>query len=415
MSKNQRGSALIVTLMVMALLGLFIAASLSQATTEATLMSNANTNTQSFYAAQASLELMSRNFNNLFDAVLTPSQADIDSVKSSVPSIPGFTITQDVQSLDNNTSTTAIIASGQFAGLSALRNRWSFSATATATNGSQVLLTRTINNYLVPIFQFGTFYNNDMDFHPGPLFNFGGRVHSNGNIYLAANTGLYFRDKVTAAKSIVTDIVHNGTALSTVGATIGHVYVSNGSTNVSVTQGSVTGGPSMGSAPGSQPGEPMGTSNATSWASFAPSFNGNLVANATPLRLPLTIGNNDPVELIRRGKSTDSAILASSRYYNKPGLRLRQPMMPPAHLTSFNSKGCHIYWPEKCSMSVELCIHFDPEALSDGMPLKGERINMVVNQSATPMPNGTPSTNPQTTQTKPQTHTPTPHHLHSST
>ena len=339
-SKNQRGSALIISLMVLALLGMFIVASLSQATTEATLMSNDNTNSEAFYAAQASLEMMSRNFNNLFDFTLSPTTSDINAVQSATPSIPNFTITQAVQSL-TNTSTTVTIGTGQFAGLNALRNAWSFTATATKANGSQVQLNRTVNNYLVPIFQFGTFYNRDMDFHPGPLFNFGGRVHSNGKIYLAAGTGLYFQSKVTAAGEIITNRLHNGRDLSTISATLGNVFVSNGSSNVSVTQGSST----------------MATDGTfalnSGWAAFVAAFRGNLVANAPQLRLPLTIGNNDPVELVKRGKSTDSSLLASSRYYNKPGIRVcisdTQAQLPGGsggiNLTATQADGKKGYWP----------------------------------------------------------------------
>ena len=334
--------------MIMSLLGLFIVGSLSQATTEATLMNNDNTNSEAFYAAQASLELMSRNFNNIFDFTLSPSTSDLNSIQTSTPTIPGFTITQAVTAI-TNTSTTVTIGTGQFAGLNALRNAWSFTATATNTNGSQVQVTRTVNNYLVPIFQFGTFYNNDMDFHPGPLFNFGGRVHSNGNIYLAAGTGLYFQSKVTAAGSVVTDVLHNGKTLSSISATLGNVFVSNGSSNVSVTQGSVTNGLDVG---GSEPLEPTGTVN-SGWTAFDASFRGNLVANAPQLKLPLTIGNNDPVELVRRGKSTDSSILASSRYFNKPGIRVcisdSQSQLPGGtggiNLTASQADGKLGYWP----------------------------------------------------------------------
>src|SRR5215469_4217632 len=153
-SKNQRGVTLIVTLMVLSLMGLFIAASLSLATTESTLMSNDNTNAQAFYAAQASLELMSRDFNNVFQFHLNPSTSDLNGIQSDTPSITGFTFNQNVVSMDA-ASTTVTISSGPFVGLNALRNRWSFTATATAANGSQAQVTRTLNNYLIPIFQFG--------------------------------------------------------------------------------------------------------------------------------------------------------------------------------------------------------------------------------------------------------------------
>ncbi len=51
-------------------------------------------------------------------------------------------------------------------------------------DGTEVALTRQMNNYLIPIFQFGMFSNDDIELHPGAPFSFNGRVHANGNIYV---------------------------------------------------------------------------------------------------------------------------------------------------------------------------------------------------------------------------------------
>ena len=94
-------------------------------------------------------------------------------------------------------------------------------------------------NNEIPIFQFGIFYDDDMEFHPGPVFNFGGRVHSNGNIFLAAGSGLYFSSKVTAHNNVFTDVGKNGKSYTTWGD---QVYVKDGSgvpTRVDHTMGSV--------------------------------------------------------------------------------------------------------------------------------------------------------------------------------
>ena len=46
------------------------------------------------------------------------------------------------------------------------------------------------------MFQFGIFSDNDLSFFAGPSFNFGGRVHTNQNLYLAqgANETLLLSD-----------------------------------------------------------------------------------------------------------------------------------------------------------------------------------------------------------------------------
>jgi hypothetical protein len=64
---------------------------------------------------------------------------------------------------------------------------------------------RKINNYLVPIFQFGMFSNDDLEVHPGPQFTFNGRVHANGNLYVSGTTT--FLSKVTTANELVVDVL----------------------------------------------------------------------------------------------------------------------------------------------------------------------------------------------------------------
>ena len=205
---GQRGTASLTAILVLALLSLFTAASLSRVTTEAVVMGNDYSNTKAFYAAQASLELMSRNFNRVFDTQLRPSPADLTRIRNTKPDIDGFDFIQDIT--QNGTGDTRPIEDGDFAGLISLRTPYRLDATATYPNGAQVQLTRTFYNHQIPIFQFGIFYNDDMEFHPGPRFDFGGRVHSNGNIFIMSGNDLFFRSRVTAAGEIVRDVARNG-------------------------------------------------------------------------------------------------------------------------------------------------------------------------------------------------------------
>ena len=59
---SQRGTAMIIAIMIMALLAIFVAASVSRVTNEALIMGNDQANSEAYFAAQASLEHMSRNF-----------------------------------------------------------------------------------------------------------------------------------------------------------------------------------------------------------------------------------------------------------------------------------------------------------------------------------------------------------------
>jgi hypothetical protein len=339
---EERGTASLNAVLVLALLALFTAAALSKVTTEAVVMGNDYSNTKAFYAAQASLELMSRNFNKVFDTQLRPSPADLARIQNTKPNIDGFDFIQTItQSGANDTKP---IEDGDFAGLISLRTPYRLDSTATYPNGAQVQLTRTFYNHQIPIFQFGIFYNDDMEFHPGPRFDFGGRVHSNGNIFMMSGADLFFRSRVTAVGEIVRDTARNGIKKGDPGwSWNGNVWVADAAGIFQpVTKGSVIGGPDT---KATDPDMPNGVVNST-WASVdSKPFNDNLLAGRRPLRLPLQISSNsDPIELVKRGRDAtdyevtvmgralDGDILRGSRYANKPGIRISlsdsQPELP---------------------------------------------------------------------------------------
>ena len=66
---------------------------------------------------------------------------------------------------------------------------------------------RTMQTVLIPVFQFGIFSENDLSFFAGPNFNFGGRVHTNSNLFLAEGDGntLTMADRVTAVGEVDPD------------------------------------------------------------------------------------------------------------------------------------------------------------------------------------------------------------------
>jgi hypothetical protein len=322
---RERGTAMIIALMVMGLLAVFVAASLTRVTTEARIMGNDHQNTRAFYAAQASLELMSRDFAKIFLTKFSPTSGDISNIQANPPAIPGMTFGQVIQQTASSERVT--IEDGPYQGLISIRDPWRLNATATTASGEQVQLTRTFYNNRIPIFQFGIFYDDDMEFHPGPVFNFGGRVHSNSHLFLAGSSGLYFRSRVSAVGEVVTDRSRNGTPVllsrpsppHTGGTWADNVWVLDGSgVNRRVTEGSVIEGADTNNA---NPDLYDGSVN-SNWPSFSQRFNGNLIAKAPSLRLPLQIENADPIELVKRGTAGDSALMRPQRYCNKGTIRV---------------------------------------------------------------------------------------------
>ncbi len=180
--------------------------------------------TQTFYAAAAGIEKMTTDFSSLFLRHSRPTAAQLLRIQNSPPPellTEGYTMSQLI-GLDN-TALTAMrqtqgitdgsfprvtIPGGPFNGLSASVAPYVLNSMATGVDGTEVALTRQMNNYLIPIFQFGMFSNEDIELHPGPPFSFNGRVHANGNVYV--NGDVSFLAKVTSANELIYDVVRNG-------------------------------------------------------------------------------------------------------------------------------------------------------------------------------------------------------------
>ncbi|HMG76991.1 MAG TPA: hypothetical protein VK582_26190, partial [Pyrinomonadaceae bacterium] len=225
---------------------------------------------------------------------------------------------------------TVTIPNGPFAGLVALVKPYLLDTTATQTaTGVQVRLQRKINNYLVPIFQFGMFSNEDLEVHPGPPFAFNGRVHANGNLYISGD--ITFLSKVTTANELVVDKMRNGATHAQ------SMSVKVGGIDVPMTAGSVVGGPNIsGTTTGQRgyfPTSPPGTFSST-WDSTSVSaassgvankFGGQVLTRTTggvPLLLPMQIEGNQTRELIKRILPSDSQILSEARYSSKSQIRI---------------------------------------------------------------------------------------------
>ena len=87
--------------------------------------------------------------------------------------------------------------------------------TARSTGGgSEVRLRRGLQTVAVPVFQFGIFSESDLSIFSGGGFNFGGRVHTNGSLFVAAQTSgatnITFNDRITAVNEVIRNFLSNG-------------------------------------------------------------------------------------------------------------------------------------------------------------------------------------------------------------
>lgn len=361
---GEKGSAIVIALFVLVLLAGFVALATTRTASEAMSVANETAEGRALYAAQGSLEMMTRRLNNHFGKKLRATTSDLDAIRddSQIRAVEGFDRYEFDQKIgeigmDEDQKYT-VITGGPFSGLFAGRDHYRLSTTVTDPNGIEVELARNVIANRIPIFQFGIFYDDDLELFRPPLFSFGGRVHSNRHFFLSPGPdGVYFDSRVTAAGHIVTQSWRNGYS----GDNYNNTYIKDAYGDfqqLTRNEGSVLNG--GGNILRNEPTPKCtavedfpGSVNNAGWSTAQAKFGGNLINRAPELRLPLKIGNDcdsmgDLIEIIKRPKNigtdmavtdatkndtnptvapvtaanADDDIMKESRYANKPGIRI---------------------------------------------------------------------------------------------
>lgn len=195
--RDESGYALVAVLLILgALTGLVVVAHANNRMDQR-IGANAAVNTRAYYAAEAGAEnLLAAVRQKMDEGLITiESIAEIDPTP---PSIKGFTYTQYDADLSESV-TTRSVTQGVWAGLVSLDRDLLVASAVEGPADSRAAITLTARVQTMPIFQFGLFYDEDLEVLPGPIMNFGGRVHTNGELYVDGGSGLYFNEMVTAA------------------------------------------------------------------------------------------------------------------------------------------------------------------------------------------------------------------------
>jgi hypothetical protein len=244
---------------------------------------------------------------------------------------PTYTITYPKDGNGNPQAQFAQITSGSspYQGMTALETTYTLTVAALTGSGGEVKLQRTAQTVGIPLFQFGIYCEGDCSFFAGPNFNFGGRVHTNGNLFLnsggPAGAGplntttdqLWLASPITAAKDIFRDCLSNTHPESGNGTHPGSVEITKGGGSFNA----------LGFGQGSR------TSCLTSgvnsnWPSISAGFNGNLRSGVKPLSLTITLlgnGTTQPIDLIRRpvrGEDATNAGVLGERYFSEASLKV---------------------------------------------------------------------------------------------
>src|ERR1022692_4662823 len=363
--RDSRGFTLIAALLLTVLLSAVAVGLLYMVSNEQRMGGNDLESNLAFYGAEAGMENLTAQLSQLYQSSQTPTAASIQALTApaNLPTaVTGSNITNMnyveppitwpySDAAGNPTGKWDIVGSGSDQGMVASLIAFNLQVTATRQSGSgqvasfsaqsatgaSVNLTRTVEVALLPAFEFGVFCDGDCDYFAGPNFNFGGRVHTNGNLFLASGANLTFTDKIAAVGQVITDQLENG--WGTGNGYTGNVWVPTapGGCPAAPTPGPGASGNCLqlnaGSWAGGFPPAPPAVCTACGGAANAgwkgistTTFNSFIttgLTGATKLQLPFV--QNSPVgavDIIRRPTPGDTALLTNSRLYTKAQIRI---------------------------------------------------------------------------------------------
>jgi hypothetical protein len=333
---DERGIALVAVMLLLMLISAILAGFLVTATGDMRLRAVDRARTQAFYAAHAGLEKLTADLGDLFQGDFSPESDDIEEIEDAPPELDnvtfvasdglGYDIGFTANGAGDPSSVSGTIDSGPFQGFVGLITPYTLTVTSHSDSGAEMRLQRTMQTVSIPVFQFGVFSETDLTFSANGTFSFGGRVHSNGNLFLAAAAGgtLYLRDKVTAVGDVVRGYLANSRTIGTTHN--GTVMVNKGTATCPGTSSPYTACRPLAANEGSVTGN-AGSSQNSNWMNLFGTYNGYLRNNRngiTRLELPLVSdeAGGEPIDLIRLPIAGEEDLLTSQRLYAQAAIRI---------------------------------------------------------------------------------------------
>jgi len=353
----QSGVALITVMLVLILISAMVVGMSWMVMTDGRLGGNNGNREAAFYGAEAGMEKLTADLGNQFATQGSVSAANLATITSNYPVLTGITYQN---ALGNSTylvecgsplaspctptsTNSTVVSPSPYAGMNGLITTLTLSVAAQAANGSEVKLHRQVQLVSIPVFQFGIYSDSDLAFFNGPQFNFGGRVHTNGNLWLSPNSGpLLINDKVTVVGQVIRTNLENGWPGS--GATIAAGNDYSGIVSISTTEGTSTAAtsPNYNNSPwlplalnqssvlGSSVYGNVSTTLNPAWGTIMAGYggaSGELVNGVASLSLTSTAlgGITQPISLIRRpvpGELASNPAEFSQQYFSQVTLRI---------------------------------------------------------------------------------------------
>ena len=337
-TENESGIALITVLLILVLMGALLFTFTVKIQNSQKMLGMDMSSDRAFSGAYAALERITQEMANMLrtdtlnDAAIRRLEEAAINITNQMGKDNGAGETEMVDHEGNvitirnpqitvSDTTTRKIIKGAFEGLLANIATYTISVTAKAKTGEEITLEREVQVVLIPVFQFGVFSDSSLAFFPGNRFNFGGRVHTNEDLYLGHGyaEGLWMSDYVTAHGLIRTQTRNNGTSWS-------------GDHNVRITTRKDPTQDSHYRRLTQNEGNEDNSNNTyrnnpAGWkTNVSDKYNGFLNnGNTGAFRLDLPVAGNEatqPIDIIRRGVNGEPKELAEQRYFTMASIRI---------------------------------------------------------------------------------------------
>jgi type II secretory pathway pseudopilin PulG len=195
--KDQKGFSMVTILFLLLMMTILGIAALTTSDFDLNLTGNQKRSTNAFYAAEAGIKKAESKIRTSYISTGSPPSP----LPSGNFSLNDYSITYNTTDLGPAVQMT--LTAGAYRGLYGLVKSFEITSEAVGNpNPERAKIVQVIEDALVPIFQFAVFYQSDLEIYPGPIMTLGGRVHSNGNMYLGSENALYVNSYCTAALDI---------------------------------------------------------------------------------------------------------------------------------------------------------------------------------------------------------------------
>src|SRR5580698_4949705 len=299
-----------------------------------------------FYGAEAGMEKLTADMGSTFATngkLTAPQIAAIVANPPTTTTLPNIqfqnaagastysvSFTPNGVNGDPLATSSTVLPPSPYAGMQAQIAQFTLNVAAQTINtGAEVKLQRQMQVVAIPVFQFGVYSDSDLAFFNGPNMSFGGRTHTNGNLWLTPSGQLNMGNKVTVVQQVMRQYLENGDYYTN-GSHSGATYIAlaaNPTNNppssswraLGQNESSVTGYSVVGNV--------SATPNSPTWANAVAAYNGMLENNVSQLSLTAAAlgGITTPISLIRRavqGEQYANPAEFNEQYFSEASIRI---------------------------------------------------------------------------------------------